>query len=258
MRRVVATWDDGGWGNVIGMPRPAVTPELSELSPNFQNYLKALWTLGEWTDEPISPTALATRVGVKLPTASDAVRKLGRLGLVDYERYGSVSLTDAGRVLAMEMVRRHRLIESFLVQELGYRWDQVHDEAEALEHAVSKFMIDRIDEKLGFPERDPHGDPIPRGGDDHALSGLVVLTALGADRRATVERISDGDPELLRFFADQGIGVGVDLLIRPGAPFSDSVDVVVLDGPDDVPDDGAAALPLGSAATDAIWVTPRD
>ncbi|MGV3113166.1 metal-dependent transcriptional regulator [Corynebacterium freneyi] len=244
-------------------------PALSDLSASFQNYLKAMWTLQEWSDEPVSPTALAARVGVKLPTASDAVRKLGRLGLVDYERYGSVSLTDAGRALALEMVRRHRLIETFLVEVLGYRWDQVHDEAESLEHAVSEFMIDRIDDKLGYPERDPHGDPIPRTGGDPTLRGVVVLTGVETGRRVTVERISDDDPELLQFFAGHGIGVGSELQLRPGAPFSDSVEVIVLDdgpGADDA--DGAggaggaggtggAALPLGRTATDAIWVTPR-
>ena len=120
--------------------RPA--PALTDLSASFQNYLKALWLLGEWADEPVSPTALAARVGVKPPTVSDAVRKLGRLGLVDYESYGAVALTPAGRVLALEMVRRHRLIETFLVEVLGYRWDQVHDEAESLEHAVSEFLVE--------------------------------------------------------------------------------------------------------------------
>lgn len=226
--------------------------ELSELSASFQNYLKAMWTLGEWSDEPISPSALAARVGVKLPTASDAVRKLGRLGLVDYESYGAVSLTEAGRVLAVEMVRRHRLIETFLVETLGYRWDQVHDEAESLEHAVSGFMVDRIDDVLGCPARDPHGDPIPRpgGGEGRKLSGVVVLTEIAPGGSAIVERISDADPGLLRFFADHGIGVGAELHVRPGPPYSDSVDVLVGDG------DGPA-FPLGRTATDAIWVSPR-
>lgn len=270
---------DAGCGNVPGMPesaseqenRPspgapargfatpaaAGSPALSELSPNFQNYLKAMWTLQEWSDEPVSPTALAARVGVKLPTASDAVRKLGRLGLVDYERYGSVSLTEDGRRLALEMVRRHRLIETFLVEMLGYRWDQVHDEAESLEHAVSGFMIDRIDDRLGHPDRDPHGDPIPRAGDEPSLPGVVVLTGIEPGCRVRVERISDEDPELLQFFAGHGIGVGVDLELRPGAPFSDSVGVVVIDGAG--AGGGAASagsLPLGRTATDAIWVTP--
>ena len=263
-------------GGVSGADRGAAptpdVPDLSGLSASFQNYLKAMWTLQEWNDEPVSPTALAERVGVKLPTASDAVRKLGRLGLVDYQRYGSVTLTDAGRALALEMVRRHRLLETFLVEVLGYRWDQVHDEAESLEHAVSEFMIDRIDDKLGYPERDPHGDPIPRAGGDPTLRGVVVLTGVETGRRVTVERISDDDPELLQFFAGHGIGVGSELQLRPGAPFSDSVEVIVLDngaGSDDAGsadgadsadgagDAGGVALPLGRTATDAIWVTPR-
>lgn len=249
-------------------------PELSDLSASFQNYLKALWLLGEWTDEPVSPTALAARVGVKPPTVSDAVRKLGRMGLVDYESYGAVSLTSAGRVLALEMVRRHRLIETFLVEVLGYRWDQVHDEAESLEHAVSGFMVDRIDEVLGHPERDPHGDPIPRAGGEPGLPGAVVLTGVAPGGHVTVERISDCDPELLRFFAAHGIGVGAVLRLDPGAPFSGSMEVTVIgaangEGADTEtaadPADasapgggGAVALPLGRDATDAMWVTPHD
>ncbi|MFD5869141.1 metal-dependent transcriptional regulator [Corynebacterium sp. NPDC060344] len=238
----------------------AAAPALSDLSASFQNYLKAMWTLREWSDEPVSPTALAARVGVKLPTASDAVRKLGRLGLVDYERYGAVSLTDSGRALALEMVRRHRLIETFLVAELGYTWDQVHDEAESLEHAVSEFMVDRIDDKLGHPERDPHGDLIPRAGREPSLRGAVALTGIGPGRRVRVERISDEDPQLLQFFADHGIGVGAQLLVGAGAPFSDSVEVTVLEdaGSGVGGGGGAPALPLGRTATDAMWVTPRD
>lgn len=246
--------------------RPA--PALTDLSASFQNYLKALWLLGEWADEPVSPTALAARVGVKPPTVSDAVRKLGRLGLVDYESYGAVALTPAGRVLALEMVRRHRLIETFLVEVLGYRWDQVHDEAESLEHAVSEFLVDRMDEVLGFPERDPHGDPIPRSGGEPELPGAVVLTGVEPGGEVTVERISDCDPALLRFFAGHGIGVGATLRVRPGAPFSESVEVSVTDagepsgaGAPDEDEPGARGtpgwLPLGRTATDAMWVTPH-
>ncbi|GAB2597218.1 metal-dependent transcriptional regulator [Pseudactinotalea suaedae] len=223
---------------------------VSELSASTQNYLKAIWALAEWSDEPITPTAIAAKVGVRLSTASDAIRKLAAQGLVEHTRYGSVALTRAGHRHAVAMVRRHRLIETFLVQVLGYRWDQVHDEAETLEHAVSDFMVDRIDEHLGHPTRDPHGDPIPHADGTVTQPDAVQLTGIEPGVVVTAERISDADPDLLRFFAERGLGVGATLELRSGAPFSGSVEVVV--------DGGEESVALGQSATDAIWVTPGE
>lgn len=222
---------------------------VSELSASSQNYLKALWNLQEWSEQPVTATVLAAKVGVRLSTASDAVKKLTGQGLLAHTPYGAVSLTDEGRAYAVAMVRRHRLLETFLVSVLGYRWDQVHDEAETLEHAVSDFMIERIDEYLDHPDRDPHGDPIPAAdGTVHRLEA-IVLTGLEPGRRARVERISDADPELLQFFAQHRIGVGTDLETRAGSPFSGALGVLV-DGEQEV-------LPLGAPATDAVWIKPE-
>lgn len=221
---------------------------VSNLSASSQNYLKAIWSLGEWSDTPVTASALAARVGVKLSTASDAVRKLASQGFIEHNPYGSVSLTPQGQAFAVAMVRRHRLIESFLVEVLGYRWDQVHDEAETLEHAVSDFMVQRMDEFLEHPERDPHGDPIPRADGTVNRPDAVLLTELASDQRARVERISDDDPQLLQYFAEHDIGYGTILQSRPGAPYSDSVTIVV--------EDNATPLSLGKPATDAVWVKP--
>ncbi len=218
---------------------------VSVLSPSHQNYLKAIWSLGEWSDEPVTTSAVAARVGVKMSTVSDAVRKLHELGLVDHTRYGAMTLTPQGHAHAVAMVRRHRLIETFLVELLGYRWDQVHEEADALEHAVSDFLVERIAERLGHPERDPHGDPIPRPDGSVDAVDAVTLTDLGTGRRAVIERIADDDPGLLQFFAEQGIGLGTAVEAKPGAPYSGGIEVVV---------DGGATVTLGRAATDAIWV----
>ena len=144
------------------------------------------------------------------------------------------------------MVRRHRLIESFLVEVLRYRWDQVHEEADMLEHAVSDFMIDRIDELLGYPERDPHGDPIPAADGTVTRPDAVLLTSVGAGARVRVERISDDDSELLQFFADHGIVYGTVLETRAAAPYTDTLEVAVVEH--------EAVLPLGRSATDAVWV----
>lgn len=219
---------------------------VSELSTSAQNYLKAVWGLQEWTDEPVTPTAIADKVGVGKSTVSDAVRRLTEQGLLAHTPYGAVELTARGRGYAVAMVRRHRLIETFLVEMLGYRWDQVHDEAETLEHAVSDFMIDRIDEHLGHPSRDPHGDPIPSADGELVAPDAHLLSDVPPPARVRVERISDDDPERLQFFARQGIDIGSIVTLRPGAPFSGVIELVGEDG---------AVTPLGRSATDAVWVT---
>lgn len=221
---------------------------VSELSSSTQNYLKAVWLLAEWTDTPVTPSLIAERTELKLSSVSDAVRKLTSQGLLDHTPYGAVELTDEGRAYAVAMVRRHRLIETFLVSTLGYSWDQVHDEAETLEHAVSDFMIDRIDELLGHPTRDPHGDPIPTADGVVRVVAATQLSSVAPGAHVVVERISDDDPELLQFFEDRGIVLGAQLTLQEGAPFSGSLEVVVSGEPDPVA--------LGKTATDALYVSP--
>ncbi|MBG6184929.1 DtxR family Mn-dependent transcriptional regulator [Arthrobacter sp. CAN_A214] len=220
---------------------------LTDLSPSMQNYLKVIWGLQEWSEDPVSTTMIAHGVGVKLSTASDAVRKLTDQGLAEHLRYGSVGLTTSGRALALAMVRRHRLIESFLVQVLGYGWDEVHDEAEHLEHSVSDFMIERIDALLGFPVRDPHGDPIPSAEGVIQHPDAVVLTKASAGTRVRVRRISDSDAAMLQYFAEQGVGVDTELEVLPAEPYSEAVAVRVVDTTERVT--------LGAAAANSVWVS---
>ncbi|WP_270410189.1 metal-dependent transcriptional regulator [Brachybacterium paraconglomeratum] len=220
---------------------------VDELSASAQNYLKVIWGLSEWSDEPVTLKLIAQRAGVALSSASDAVRKLTEQGLLSHARYGSVELTEVGRSYALVMVRRHRLIETFLVETLGYRWDEVHEEAESLEHAVSDFMVERIDDVLGRPQRDPHGDPIPAADGTVTVPDARRLTDVGVEGRFVVERISDTDPAMLQFFESQGIGVGVTLVVAAGAPFSDALEVR----------SGEVGSPtlLGRSATDALYVS---
>ena len=222
------------------------TMSIEQLSDSTQDYLKAIWLAGEWSDDQITATIIAQRVGVTLSTTSDALRRLRRSGLIDHAPYGSIELTETGRAHAVDMVRRHRLIETFLVQALGYTWDQVHDEAEVLEHAVSDFMIDKIAEHLGHPSRDPHGDPIPTADGSVERLKAISLTDLGIGVRASVERISDDDPALLQYFASRGVAHGTVIELAEGEPFSDTVTLIAPD----------AQLTLGPAAVDAVWVTP--
>lgn len=166
--------------------------DVSSLSPSNQDYVKALFNLGEWSDAPVTAKALARKVGVRLSSASDAVRRLEKMDLVDHTPYGAIALTSQGRRFALAMVRRHRLLECFLAETLNYRWDQVHAEAERLEHSVSDFMIERIDGLLGHPTRDPHGDPVPTAEGDYPPREdnpqLRRLSELSAGESGTVEQ----------------------------------------------------------------------
>lgn len=220
---------------------------VSDLSTSTQNYLKAVWTISEWSHLPVTPSLIAERTELKLSSVSDAVRRLSAQGLISHTPYGAVELTELGRSYAVAMVRRHRLIETFLVKMLGYGWDQVHDEAEHLEHAVSDFMIERIDELLGHPTRDPHGDPIPLADGTIVAPVAVQLSRLEPGTKATVERISDDDPALLQFFEDRGIVLGAQLVVQEGAPFSESLDVHI--------GDANQPVALGRTAAEALYVS---
>lgn len=227
---------------------------FSQVSASNQNYLKAVWTLGEWSDEAVTATTVAAKVGVRLSTASDAIRRLAEQGYLAHAPYGAVALTDKGLAVALAMVRRHRLIEAFLVKTLGYRADQVHEEAEVLEHAVSDFMIERIDAQLGRPERDPHGDPIPRAdGSVPALGALLLAEAArSASNRGAlrVERIADDDPELVRFLAERGIVYGAEVVLREPPPYSEAVALSLRGAREEVS--------FGMAAAKAVWVSALD
>ncbi|MBV9350042.1 MAG: manganese-binding transcriptional regulator MntR, partial [Mycobacterium sp.] len=170
-------------------------------------------------------------------------------GLVDHEKYGAVPLTEAGRWAALAMVRRHRLLETFLVKELGYGWDEVHDEAEVLEHAVSDQLVARIDAKLGFPQRDPHGDPIPASDGQVPTPPARQLWACRDGDAGTVARISDADPEMLRYFDSIGISLDSRLRVLTRREFAGMVSVAV-----ESADGGPTTVDLGSPAARAIWV----
>lgn len=219
---------------------------VNHLSTSAQNYLKAIWALQEWSSDPVAPSALAAHVGVRPPTVTDAVKKLAAEGLVENVRYGAIELTPAGRQAALEMVRRHRLIETYLVNELGYSWDEVHEEAEHLEHACSDLMIARICDKLGNPSRDPHGDPIPAADGTIEMPDAVPLHTVAPDSTVIVERIADSNPELLVHLAELGITIGEQLCLTPGPPFSDSLLARTAAGEE---------LTLGSGVIRSIWVS---
>jgi DtxR family transcriptional regulator, Mn-dependent transcriptional regulator len=223
-----------------------------DLTTVAQDYLKVIWTAQEWSLEKVSTKMLAEKIGVSASTASESIRKLADQGLVDHEKYGAVTLTAAGRRAALAMVRRHRLMETFLVRELGYSWDEVHDEAEVLEHAVSDRMLDRIDAKLGHPTRDPHGDPIPAADGQVPTPNARQLSVCKDGDAGTVARISDADPEMLRYFDSVGISLDSRLRVLARRDFAGMISVAV-EGPEGSEGTGAT-VDLGSPAAEAIWV----
>ncbi|HWQ02520.1 MAG TPA: metal-dependent transcriptional regulator [Gaiellaceae bacterium] len=185
------------------------------LSASVEDYTKAIYALEE-RHGVASTTALAERLGVSAPAVSAMVKKLAALGYVSHVRYRGVRLTDEGRRVALEVLRHHRLLETYLVEELGVPWDRVHAEAEVLEHVLSEGLEERIAAKLGEPTHDPHGDPIPAADGTLVEPATVALTALAPGDRGRFVRVSDSDPAVLRELAELGIRPGDELEVVPG------------------------------------------
>ncbi len=226
------------------------SPPRTERAPrsiSVEDYVKVIYTHTEWQSSPITVSILAARLGLSKSSVTEMVQKLDRLGLVVHAPYGAVTLTSQGARLALEMVRRHRLLETYLVDALGYSWDEVHAEAEVLEHVVSPLMLERIDSTLGHPRRDPHGDPIPDANGILQHPSALVLKDVTSGSDGLVSRISDADPGLLS--ALTAVGIQLDTPLRIG---------------DTNPEDGAVAvtlsatgeqLRLSAQAAGSIWLT---
>ena len=191
---------------------PPATPTV------FEDYLKAIYAHTEWQDRPMTSGALAARLGLAASSVTEMVKKLVAAGLVAHEPYGAVELTAAGRDAALAIVRRHRLVETWLVTDLGFGWDEVHDEAEVLEHALSDRLLDALDARLGRPTRDPHGDPIPAADGRVRRPAAAPLAGAPAGVLGVVARVSDRDPLVLRHLAAEGIGLDVRLEVLAETP----------------------------------------
>ncbi len=193
-----------------------------------------IWKASEWPHGQATTTGLADRLGVTPSTVSANLKKLTRDGLITYRPYGPIRLTEAGEALAVTVVRRHRLIETYLVNCLGLRWDQVHHEADLLEHAVSDLVLARMDEALGHPERDPHGDPIPQPDGTVPPTEAAPLTALPPGKSARVMRVSDRHPEVLRYLSTLNITVGTPITVLEHLPAAGIVRITTPTGTADI------------------------
>jgi DtxR family Mn-dependent transcriptional regulator len=188
-------------------------------SQAIEDYAKAIYALERRDSESVSTNALAERLGVTPASASGMVKRLGELGLVEHQPYRGVSLTEDGRRIALEVMRHHRLLELYLVETLGVPWDRVHQEAEVLEHVLSEELEELIAAKLGDPTHDPHGDPIPTRELTIEEGTTQTLQSLEPGARATFVRVSDSDPEMLRFLAERGIAPGDRFEVVEKQPF---------------------------------------
>jgi DtxR family Mn-dependent transcriptional regulator len=198
------------------MEAPETTTPRSQA---IEDYAKAIYALERRDCEPVSTNALAERLGVTAASASGMVKRLGELGLVEHQPYRGVSLTEDGRRVALEVMRHHRLLELYLVETLGVPWDRVHQEAEVLEHVLSEELEELIAAKLGDPTHDPHGDPIPTRELTIEEGTSQSLQSLEPGASGTFVRISDSDPEMLRFLAERGIAPGDQLEVIEKQPF---------------------------------------
>ncbi|MFT4234156.1 MAG: metal-dependent transcriptional regulator [Microbacterium sp.] len=208
------------------------------VTPAADDYLKTVYSHTEWQAEPITPSVLAAQLGVAPSSVTEMVKKLAAVGLVSHAPYGAVRLTDDGEKRALAILRRHRLIETWLVREMGYGWHEVHDEAEILEHAISDRLLDRIDEHLGHPSHDPHGDAIPDAAGRVAREPFVLLADAPDGHSGRVLRVRDRDPELLCALEDDGIVVGAEVRMVPSGP-----------------EIAGRVIPLPAGAADVIWLT---
>ncbi len=220
-------------------------------SLTVENYLKAILQAVIRTEQDwVSTGQLATALGVSPGTVTSMVKALAESGLVDYRPYQGVRLTTPGQTLAVRILRRHRLIEQFLVKTLDLNWDEVHAEAENMEHAVSDALIDRIDAFLGYPEFDPHGDPIPAadgtmpGHDDAA----ILLAACPAGAAFTVVRVLRQRPDFLRYLTEQGLELGVQGHVCDNSAEADLIRIRIAE----------RDVVLGHAAAETLLVTLSD
>lgn len=208
-------------------------------SPAVDDYLKTIYHHTEWQDDRITPSQLAAELGLAPSSVTEMVQKLAAQDLVTHRPYGPVALTEHGERRAAGIIRRHRLIETWLVREFGYTWDEVHDEAEVLEHAISDRLLEGIDERLGRPRFDPHGDAIPDAAGTVHREPFVLLASAAPAHVGRVLRVSDRDASLLRAVEAAGVAVGATVTVVDAATLRVG--------------EGDVALPDGAA--DAVWLS---
>ena len=218
------------------------------LTISIQDYLKNIYELTE-NGESASTNALARKLKISPPSVTGMVQKLASANpaLVEYQKHQGVTLTKEGRRAALEVIRHHRLLEAWLVQTLGYSWDEVHEEAERLEHVISEDFERRIAAAMGHPTRDPHGEPIPTPDLKMPLDDSMPLSSLRPNHTAIIQRIKAADPDLLRHLEELGLVLGAQIEVKDYSPFDHNLTIKA----------GRKSFVLGLSITSKIFVEER-
>ena len=221
------------------------------LSRSVEDYLKAIYGLSQ-TGEAASTSAIADALDIQPASVTGMVKRLAESGLLEHVPYKGVRLTDPGTREALRVLRRHRILETYLCERLAYAWDDVHDEAERLEHAASDELIERMAKALGFPSHDPHGAPIPtRSGDIEDVHDLATLADARPGDRVRIRAVRDEDADDLRSMAEEGLVPGARILVRAASVGDDSIGIEV-EGREGVP----RTVPGGLARN--VYVEPEE
>lgn len=216
------------------------------LSLSEENYLKAIFHLSHNGATTVQTNALADAMQTKPASATDMIQKLAIKDLIDYEKYKGLQITDKGRREALKIVRRHRLWEVFLVQKLGFMWDEVHEIADQLEHVSSPQLTDKLDQFLGFPKYDPHGDPIPDAQGDYVVKSKILLAELPQHQKATIVAVKDSSAGFLQYLDKIGAYIGAQVAIEERMAFDGSLQLAI---------DGSKTAFLSRLAAENIMVT---
>jgi DtxR family Mn-dependent transcriptional regulator len=192
-----------------------------------ENYLKAIFHLSEDGDQPVLTNDLAGKMNTKAASATDMIKRLSGKGLISYEKYYGVQITKSGKTEALRVIRKHRLWETFLVDKLNFSWDEVHDIAEQLEHIQSPLLIQKLDEFLGFPKSDPHGEPIPDKNGKMAEVKQTILSAAAPKKKATLLAVKNDSPTFLKYLSKIGMKLGSKIAVVNKTEFDGSQEIII-------------------------------
>lgn len=201
-----------------------------KLSLTEENYLKAIYHLSTDAEDGVSTNSIAEELNTKAASVSDMLRKLSKKKVIDYQKYKGVQITESGKAIALQVIRKHRLWEVFLVEKLDFNWDEVHDVAEQLEHIKSTTLISRLDEFLGYPTMDPHGDPIPDENGEIKISPQLPLSDFSENTIGIVVKVPDSDPSLLRHLDKLGMKLGSKIKVIEKVEFDNSALITIDQG----------------------------
>ncbi len=192
-----------------------------------ENYLKTIFHLSEKSDAPVATNSISEVMGNKAASVTDMLRKLAEKGLINYVKYQGVSLTKKGRETAIAIIRKHRLWEVFLVEKLAFKWDEVHEIAEELEHIKAPELVDRLDEFLGHPTHDPHGDPIPNSRGEFQKNEWIILAKMNPGQTGILSGVSEHSSVFLQYLEQQGLLLGTRIKLEEIMAFDGSLKLLI-------------------------------